>query len=75
MDKIIEILENMKPGIDFTKETYLITNGILTSMEIVQLVMELNEEFDIEISPMDIIPENFESVTAINQLVEKCLDE
>ncbi|MCI6716248.1 MAG: phosphopantetheine-binding protein [Bacilli bacterium] len=75
MNKIIEILENMKPGIDFTKETYLITNGILTSMEIVQLVMELNEEFDIEISPMDIIPENFESVTAINQLVEKCLDE
>lgn len=75
MNKIIEILENMKPGIDFTKETYLITNGILTSMEIVQLVMELNEEFDIEISPMDIIPKNFESVTAINQLVEKCLDE
>ena len=75
MNKIIEILENMKPGIDFTKETYLITNGILTSMEIVQLVMELNEEFDIEISPMDIIPENFESVTAINQVVEKCLDE
>ena len=75
MNKIIEILENMKPGIDFTKETYLITNGILTSMEIVQLVMELNDEFDIEISPMDIIPENFESVTAINQLVEKCLDE
>ena len=75
MNKIIEILENMKPGIDFTKETYLITNGILTSMEIVQLVMELNEEFDIEISPMDIIPENFESVTAINPLVEKCLDE
>lgn len=75
MNKIIAILENMKPGIDFTKETYLITNGILTSMEIVQLVMELNEEFDIEISPMDIIPENFESVTAINQLVEKCLDE
>lgn len=75
MNKIIEILENMKPGIDFTKETYLITNGILTSMEIVQLVMELNEEFDIEISPMDIIPENFESVKAINQLVEKCLDE
>lgn len=75
MNKIIEILENLKPGIDFTKETYLITNGILTSMEIVQFVMELNDAFDIEISPMDILPENFESVEAINKLVEKYLDE
>ena len=44
-------------------------------MEIVQLVMELNDAFDIEISPMDILPENFESIECINKLVEKYLDE
>ena len=49
--------------------------GLLTSMEVVQLVMELNDAFDIEISPIDIVPENFSSLDAINKLVEKCLDE
>ncbi|MDY4052004.1 MAG: phosphopantetheine-binding protein [Bacilli bacterium] len=75
MEKIIEILENLKPGIDFKNEKGLISNAILTSMEIVQLVMELNDAFDIEISPMDILPENFESIECINKLVEKYLDE
>lgn len=75
MEKIIAILENLKPGIDFKNEKGLISNAILTSMEIVQLVMELNDAFDIEISPMDILPENFESIECINKLVEKYLDE
>ena len=75
MEKIIEILENLKPGIDFKNEKGLISNAILTSMEIVQLVMELNDAFDIEISPMDILPESFDSIECINTLVEKYLDE
>lgn len=75
MKKIIEILNEMKPGIDFENTEGIISKGLLTSMEIVQLVMELNDAFDIEISPIDIVPENFESVFAIQKLVEKCLDE
>jgi len=75
MEKIIEILEKLKPGVNFSTETSLVTSRILTSMEIVELVMELNEEFDISLSPMDILPENFESASAIKALVDKYLDE
>ncbi len=74
-EKIIKILEEIKPEVSFAEEQHLISDGILSSMEIVQFVMELSEEFDIEISPMEIVPENFESVDAIANLVEKCLNE
>ncbi len=75
MEKIIEILNEIKPGVDFEHASGIISKGLLTSMEIVQLVMELNDAFDIEISPMNIVPENFESIDDIKKLVEQCLDE
>lgn len=75
MEKIIEILEELKPGVDFSKEEHLIDNHILESMVMVQLVAALNDEFDIEITPRDIVPENFQSVKAINEMVERLLED
>ena len=71
MTELMEILEELRPDVDFEKETGLIDNGILDSFDIVSLVGELNEAFDIEISPADLIPENFNSAEAIFALVEK----
>ncbi len=75
MEKIIEILEELKPGVDFLKEEHLIDDHILESMMMVQLVAALNDEFDIEITPRDIVPENFQSVKAINEMVERLLED
>lgn len=75
MEKIIEILEELKPGVDFAKEEHLIDDHILESMMMVQLVAALNDEFDIEITPRDIVPENFQSVKAINDMVERLLED
>ena len=75
MEKIIEILEELKPGVDFLKEEHLIDDHILESMMMVQLVAALNDEFDIEITPRDIIPVNFQSVKAINEMVERLLED
>ncbi len=75
MDKLIEILEGIKPGVDFTSVDDLIGGHVLDSMSIVLLVGELNEEFDIDITPVDIIPENFKNVGTIMALVNKLLDE
>ena len=75
MEKIIEILEELKPGVDFLKEEHLIDYHILESMMMVQLVAALNDEFDIEITPRDIVPENFQSVKAINEMVERLLED
>ena len=75
MEKIIEILEELKPGVDFLKEEHLIDDHSLESMMMVQLVAALNDEFDIEITPRDIVPENFQSVKAINEMVERLLED
>ena len=55
MDDIIKILEQIKPGVDFNTEENLIEEEILDSFDIVTLVAKLNDEFDIEISPADLI--------------------
>ena len=75
MEIIIDILEELKPGVDFLKEEHLIDDHILESMMMVQLVAALNDEFDIEITPRDIVPENFQSVKAINEMVERLLED
>ena len=75
MNALMEILEQLRPDVDFENETGLIDNAILDSFDIVSLVGELNEAFDIEIGPTDLLPENFNSAAAILALVEKLQDE
>ena len=75
MDTILEILETIKPGADFAASTDFIEEHLLESMEILQLVSELNDEFDIEITPIDIVPENFKSAEAIYAMVKRLEDE
>ena len=75
MEQLMEILEELRPDVDFENETALIDNGILDSFDIVSLVTRLNEEFDIEIKPNNLVPENFNSAAAILALVEKLQDE
>ncbi|MBQ8844674.1 MAG: acyl carrier protein [Clostridia bacterium] len=75
MEKLLEILKEIKPEIDFSKEENLIEREILTSFDIIRLVSELNNEYDIEISPLYIVPENFKSAQAILDLVTKIQDE
>lgn len=75
MEELMEILEELRPDVDFENETGLIANGILDSFDIVSLVTALNDSFDIEIKPNDLVPENFNSAKAILALVEKLQDE
>lgn len=71
MKEIIEVLKEVKDGVDYEKEEHLITDGILTSFDIIMLVSLLNNKFNVNISVMDLVPENFESVETINKLIEK----
>ena len=70
-EDIINVLNEVKAGIDYEKEKSLITDGILTSFDIVILISLLNDKFDINISVMDLVPENFETVTDIEKLINK----
>lgn len=75
MEKIIEILNRVRDDIDYENETALVDDGILDSFDIVGIVSELIAEFDIEISIDDMTAENFNSVEAIDEMVNRILDE
>ncbi|WP_281677014.1 acyl carrier protein [Eggerthia catenaformis] len=74
-EQVLEILQELKPGVDFTSSTSLVDDGLLDSLDVMNLSVELNDEFDIEITPLDVVPENFNSVDAITALVERLADE
>ncbi|MBE6819218.1 MAG: acyl carrier protein [Ruminococcaceae bacterium] len=75
MDELLAILQKIKPGVDFENETGLVEKRILDSMSIVRLVQAINDEFDIEITVSDLVPENFDSVSAMMALIERLEDE
>jgi acyl carrier protein len=75
MDELMEILENLRPDVDFSAETALVTGGVLQSFDIVSLVAEINDTFDIEITPVDLVPENFNSAGSIWAMIERKQDE
>lgn len=75
MEKILEILTSIRSDIDFEKETLLIDNGVLDSFDIVSIVAELCDEYDITITADQLEPENFNSAAAILNLVNSILDE
>ena len=68
--QIFEILCEICPGIDFETETALIDDGLIDSLDIVAVVTELMEAFDVELGVDDLTPENFNSVEAIEELIE-----
>jgi acyl carrier protein len=70
-EKLLAILEEIVPDVDFEKETALIDDGLLESFDIVNLVSELNDEFDIEIRPKDLQAANFNSVDAMVEMIER----
>lgn len=67
MDELMEILEELRPDVDFEKETALIDDGVLDSFDIVALVGELNEAFDIEIKPNNLPKETEEKLRCFLQ--------
>ena len=69
-EQIIETLTEICPGVDFEQETSLIDDGLIDSLDIVAVVTELMEAFDVELGVDDLTPENFNSVEAIEELIE-----
>lgn len=70
-ETILEILTGVRSDVDFENNTKLIDDGILESLDIVAIVGELNDEFDVEISVEDLLPENFNSVDAMVELITR----
>ena len=75
MEKLLAILEDMKPGVDFKKEKKLIEDGILDSFDIVEIIAAIDDEFDVEIPVMEVQPEVFNDVEKLYALIERLMEE
>ena len=74
-ETILSILAETVDGIDFENCVTLIDDGLLSSLDVLQLIGALNDEFDISIPATEIVPENFNSVDAIAAMVQRLSDD
>lgn len=68
-------LSDLRPDIDFDSEKNLVTSGVLDSVSIIELTAQLEDECDVEFSPLDMTPDNFASVASIADLVTARLED
>ena len=74
MNELIEILAELHDDVDFENTTGLVEDGILNSLDIVSLITEIADRFDVQIPAEEILPENFDSAEALWALITR-LDE
>lgn len=75
METLLEILQDLHPEVDFETCDTLIDDKIIDSFDIVSIISEINEEFDVVIPAEEIIPENFNSAEALYELIQRLGDE
>ncbi len=75
-EQIVEVLSELHPEIDdFDSIKELVHGGTLNSLDIVTLVAELSDIFDIEIPPQEIAYENFDTLEGLVKMVERLSDQ
>lgn len=72
-EKIVSIINQINPDLNVEEGTNFIKDGYLDSMEIMEIVVEIEDAFEIEIAPENIVPEYFESVDTLLKLVEETM--
>ena len=71
MEELLEILNDIQPGVDFENEKHLIDGHLLDSLSIISLVAELEDTFDVTIPAVEIIPDNFNSAEAMLEMLQR----
>ncbi|MEG2457317.1 MAG: acyl carrier protein [Bacilli bacterium] len=73
MQKLIDVFNDVKPGIDINSNS-LIDDGIIDSFDIITLISYVNSEFDIEFPVSEILPENFNSIKSLYEVINKIVN-
>ena len=71
MERLYEILEDIQPGVNYKECETLIDGHFLDSLSIIALVAELEDEYDINIPAVEIIPANFNSAKAMWKMIQR----
>lgn len=75
MERLIEILEDIQPDADYETCTTLIDDHILNSLAVIAIVAEIEDEYDITVPAVEIIPDNFNSAKALYDLITRLQEE
>ena len=75
MEDLLDVLNGMGLDIDFESCDTLIDDGVLASLDIVNIIAELSDAFDIRIPAKEIIPENFNSAEAMWEMVQRLMED
>jgi len=75
MSELLEILQEMHDDIDFATHETLIDDNVIDSFDIITLIAEIDDRMGVRIPPEELVPENFNSYTAISALIERLEDE
>lgn len=75
MEQLLELLQGIRPDVDFENETALIDDGLLDSFDVVAIISEIDDKFDVQIRINELDPENFNSAEAIWNLIQKLKNE
>ena len=75
MERLIELLKEVREDVDFENCTDLIDGKVLNSFDIIQIISTLDDEYDISIPASEIIPENFNSAEKMLAMVERLMEE
>lgn len=75
MEEILNILKEFRPDVDVRGREDLIDGGLLDSLDIVNIVAEFESVFDVSIPVEEIVPENFNSVEAMQKMIDRLKEE
>lgn len=75
LDHMIELLEDVKGNVDYENCTKLVDDRVLDSFDILSIISSINDEFDVSVPAKDIVPDNFNSVQAMLDMVKRLVDE
>ena len=75
MEKLLQILTDMHPDVDFNTHQALIDDKVIDSFDVITLVAEINDQMDIAIPAEELVPENFNSYAALQALLDRLEDE
>ena len=70
MNDFIAMLKKIKPNVDFENEYALVDDGILESLDIITIIAEIADKYDVIIPSDEITSDNFNSAEALYELVE-----
>ena len=75
MEELLEVLKRALPKVDWETDDLLVDDGIIDSMDVVSVISEITDEYDIEIPSEEMEPENFNSVEAIYEMIQRLKEE